>query len=132
VGWDSFVFRAQCEKRAVIFNLKHPRADFRVAFLVLVLIPVSCSHLLSHNVVLAALVFLVSSTGGFFGGGGGGELVVRTRGGRWGCCEGMGFVGGWVGGLLEGGREEVIEERRRNNERERAMKIGGGGRWLRE
>lgn len=58
-------------KRAVIFNLKHPRADFRVAFLVvLVLIPVSFSHLLSHNVLLAALVFVVSNTGGFLGRGG--------------------------------------------------------------
>ena len=71
MGWDSFVFRAQCEKRAVIFNLKHPRADFRVAFLVvLVLIHVSFSCLLSHNVLLAALVFLVSNTGGFLGRGG--------------------------------------------------------------
>lgn len=75
----------------MIFNLKYPRADFRVAVLVvLVLIPVSFSCLLSHNVLLAALVFLVSSTGG------GEEMVERTMGGK-----GEGAVRGWV--LLVGG-----------------------------
>jgi len=67
---------------------------------VLVLIHVSFSCLLSHNVLLAALVFLGSSTGG--GGkdgrendGGKGEGAVRG----W-----VLLVGGWVGGLLEGER----------------------------
>jgi len=76
----------------VIFNLKYPRADFRVAFLVvLVLVPVSFSHLLSHNVLLAALVFVVSITGGFLWG-------EKRRDGRendGGKGEG-GAVRGWV------------------------------------
>jgi len=92
----------------VIFNLKHPRADFRVAFLVvLVLIPVSFSCLLSHNVLLAALVFVVSNTGGGRRDGSendGGEGEGAVRG--WGL-----LVGGWVGGWVIRGGEGGMDVR---------------------